>query len=86
MKQIEKNFKIDLPRIIYVEDYHDFDFLKQSLVVFLGESFENIKVAEIGYMESGDNQGYYKGVIYSKEQDSEVLEYIREEKDGDFIK
>ena len=69
---------LNLPRIVIVDDYHDFNVLQDALRWVI----PGVKVREVGFVD-----GKHKGVIYLGAMNAAVNNLIQqikqEEKEGD---
>lgn len=65
--EYDLNVQVQLPRIIEVHDYHEFNHIKYMIQNMLG--IKNIEVDEVGFT----NDGMYIGVIHTKTMEHQKL-------------
>lgn len=77
---------IALPRLVFVDDYHEFDELADKLNGIIDKDYGKVKCYEVGF-----NKGKYVGVLYvglkpSKQVEEQMLKdakiKIREDEDN----
>ena len=71
---------LKLPKLVFVDDYHEFKHLQEQLRDLVGAGADLLRVDEVGFGQRDTHHNQYIGIVYT-ERDDDYNSLVKEAKE-----